>query len=217
MIQNTSILFLVFLLISGKVFATDWTGFYLGVGAGKDSSDSHFDDTNTVDPDPDKTDIGLHAGYRYEFTNNMVVGIAADINPGSGDARRDTFVGPTANSDLESTLGDGQSLLVSAGYAHDRLLPYLTTGVAVIEESFCTFNPVGAATCGVGNINSDDRTGWVIGGGLNYAITDSVILSFEYRYTDFGNQTYPMTGFTSGRINSKLEVHKALFYLSWKF
>ncbi|WP_404989697.1 outer membrane protein [Brucella pseudogrignonensis] len=28
-------------------------------------------------------------------------------------------------------------------------------------------------------------TGWTIGAGVNYAVTDNVIVHFEYRYTDF--------------------------------
>lgn len=33
-------------------------------------------------------------------------------------------------------------------------------------------------------------TGWNIGGGVDYSVTDNLILRAEYRYTDFGSKTF---------------------------
>jgi outer membrane immunogenic protein len=34
---------------------------------------------------------------------------------------------------------------------------------------------------------SDNLDGWQVGGGLEYAITDSISARAEYRYSDFGS------------------------------
>jgi outer membrane immunogenic protein len=39
-----------------------------------------------------------------------------------------------------------------------------------------------------------NRSGWTVGGGLEYAVTDNWSVRAEYRYSDFGHYTdYPFT------------------------
>ena len=50
-----------------------------------------------------------------------------------------------------------------------------------------------------------NRSGWTVGGGLQYAVTDNWSVGAEYRYSDFGHYTdYPFTIFTVGDV---LTVH----------
>src|SRR5262245_4855139 len=64
--------------------AFTWTGFYAGVEAGYAWGDSEADYFAVLPPgvtsmDPDGGLIGGYAGYNYQFPNNVVLGIDADI------------------------------------------------------------------------------------------------------------------------------------------
>ena len=76
------------------------------------------------------------------------------------------------------------SARVRAGYAVDRWLPFVTGGVAFAKYT-ATINaaeqPLEYPRSGKGNL-----VGWTLGGGVNYALTDHVILGAEYRFTNFG-------------------------------
>ncbi len=75
------------------------------------------------------------------------------------------------------------------GIAWDRVLVYATGGVAFGDiNSNIEVNGVDAA--GVPffgqRSRSNDRTGWTVGGGIEYALTPNWSVGAEYRYTDFG-------------------------------
>jgi outer membrane immunogenic protein len=88
------------------------------------------------------------------------------------------------------------------GFAMDRFLVYGTGGVAFVhfnESGTTTYAPsvtdaVVAANPGVtygpyvnGGGYSPTRTGWTVGGGVEYAMSRNVSVGAEYRYTDVGS------------------------------
>ena len=97
-------------------------------------------------------------------------------------------VSATANSGIQ------RSIRGRAGIAWDRALIYATGGVA-----FASFNtsynfignlngsPLinGGGTFNASNDFSNTRTGWTVGGGVDYAVTDNWSVFAEYRYTAF--------------------------------
>jgi outer membrane immunogenic protein len=75
---------------------------------------------------------GVHAGYNYQFSDNMVLGVEADIDYSdmSGDGNL-SFGGVTDSAFSGSSELDWQgSISARLGYAADRFMPYLTGGVA---------------------------------------------------------------------------------------
>ena len=87
------------------------------------------------------------------------------------------------------------------GFAMDRFLVYGTGGVAFVhfnESGTTSYAPsvtdaVTAANPGVtfgpyvnGGGYNPTRTGWTVGGGVEYALSPSVSVGAEYRYTDVG-------------------------------
>jgi outer membrane immunogenic protein len=84
------------------------------------------------------------------------------------------------------------------GYAFDRILVYVTGGAefADVQNTFSSRGIIGAFPGGTDSFSSV-RTGWTLGGGVEYAIADNWSLRAEYRYTDFGRyfdyfaNTYP--------------------------
>ena len=80
------------------------------------------------------------------------------------------------------------SLRGRLGYAWDRLLPFVTGGVALggfTQQSYLW----GGDALGLFNASSSRsslRAGWTLGAGAEWAMTRSWAIRGEYRYTDFG-------------------------------
>jgi outer membrane immunogenic protein len=74
-----------------------------------------------------------------------------------------------------------------AGYAFDRVLVYVTGGIALadIRHSYNLTPPPGFAS----ESESRVRAGWTLGGGVEYAVTRNWSARLEYRYTDYGRRT----------------------------
>jgi len=143
----------------------NWTGVYVGInGGGGWGSDS------------DNTSGGLVGGtlgYNYQL-GQVVFGIEGDID-WSGIKGSETCGGlncDTRNNWLSTVRG-------RLGYAgFDRFLPYVTGGVA--------FGDVKTSVAGFGD-SSKTRTGWTLGGGVEYAIAGPWTAKVEYLYVDLGS------------------------------
>jgi len=86
---------------------------------------------------------------------------------------------------------------VRAGYAMDRFLPYVAAGVAYtkLEGSINGWgeDPATGGKIADSDVSGKDHetfTGWILGVGADYAMTDNVLLRAEYRYSDYGDKTY---------------------------
>jgi outer membrane immunogenic protein len=92
-----------------------------------------------------------------------------------------------------------------AGIAFDRILLYATGGLAVgrlnadytdaIAAGFVT--PAAAAT-GSGGVT---RAGWVIGAGVEGAVTNNWTVKVEYLHVDLGSTGASVTGVTTGSLS----------------
>ena len=146
---------------------------------------------------------GVQTGYNWQFTPNWVAGFEADFNS-MGLNKTDTRVfaathfigdGPIeANTESAtqklSWLGTVRGRL---GFTvlDNRLLAFATGGLAYgkVNDSVQTIGvPNGAAGILV-TANSDSvRTGWTVGGGIEYAFLNHWSAKFEYLYYDLGSQ-----------------------------
>ena len=84
------------------------------------------------------------------------------------------------------------TLRARLGFAIDRTLIYATGGLAYgrVENTF-------ADTTGVGDYasNSSWKTGWTLGGGVEYAFTNNWTAKVEALYFDLGSQTVTSADF----------------------
>jgi outer membrane immunogenic protein len=222
----------------------NWSGCYIGanVGGGWTSNSNTFGD-----PLPDPVTSGFapinigtngsgvvaggQAGCNLQVASNFVVGIEGDfswsgvkgegtVGPIESIPVPGAFPGSFATSTHEvAWVG---SVRGRAGVAFDRLLVYVTAGVAfanlktTADEVFLT---------GVSNPGSLDanRIGWVGGVGLEYAVTYNWIVRGEYLYHQFASDTFvgnrvpvlPTFGveYSTGRTNLSV----ARLALSYKF
>ncbi len=168
--------------------AYNWSGLYVGAQGGYAWGDSHWSDSIGYyhsDIDPDGFFGGIYAGYNYQFANNVVFGIDADINASGIDGSEDLRYGGGVDS-FHALVGDVKytaAVRARLGYAMDRWMPYIAGGLSVSEYEWSLVEDTGY----VDFRNKETFTGWNIGVGAEYAFTDNVIFRGEYRYSDFGS------------------------------
>jgi outer membrane immunogenic protein len=77
------------------------------------------------------------------------------------------------------------------GFAVDRALFYGTAGAAFANVRFSNtylgFSPGGSGNENEASSASQIKTGWVAGGGIDYAVTKNWIVSVEYLHVDLGS------------------------------
>jgi outer membrane immunogenic protein len=152
----------------------DWTGFYAGfnLGYGWGSAESVV---GTLDPTG--WIAGVQAGYNYDL-GSFVVGVEADIQ-WTDMAGSATSGGITATGQLDY-FGTVRGRL---GVAVDQMLPYVTAGLLYGQGTV-------TSTFGGGMTSTVFMTGWAAGAGVDYAISDNLLLRGELLYADYGPETY---------------------------
>lgn len=169
----------------------NWTGGYVGGQVGYAfgaSADYVFEDGNTpaynYSHDSDGFIGGIYAGYNHQFSNNIVLGGEADI--AWSDLEDSSISGGMGIYEAKTNIDWMGSARIRLGYALDRFLPYLTGGIAFgnlnFEERGISFSYLGQADVNL--------TGWTLGAGVEYAVTDNWILRGEYRYTKFSEKNF---------------------------
>lgn len=196
-----------------------WTGGYVGLQAGYAWGDSFHTDENEdrIDYDPRGGFGGAYAGYNYQFSNNVVLGGDADINFSDIDNNRAPFTWGGDTEPDQSHFGTADVKWTGAirgrlGYAIDRFMPYLAGGVAFAKYDVNLDH-------GDGYIHfkrSATLTGWTIGGGVEYAATDNLLLRAEYRYTDYGSERWDDDNWGNG-MDLDLKTNDIRLGVAYKF
>ena len=201
-----------------------WTGIYVGGQVGYAWTSGNFN-VNGFDPitgavivsnfgqQPNGVIGGAHVGYRYQipqwnwFTSSgIVLGLEGSVDGTSltanGAGASDVFfITAHSKNDIQGSIR-GQ-----IGIAWDRALIYATGGVAFggFNTDISAFGSVPAGLPNAGQFFagstsiSTTRTGWTVGGGIEYAITNNWFVRAEYRYTDFGTINEALF---SGQLNT---------------
>jgi outer membrane immunogenic protein len=191
-----------------------WTGFYVGVNAGwawGNNNDSNgvfvpagtFPDAPLASgtlfvPGNDNGNEGFtgggQIGYNYQI-GSFVIGVEADIQGIATDNNNDFFLRPAfiPGDVVVAPTGGVRGLdwfgtvRARAGVAFDRWMVFATGGFAYggggDNNNFC------------GGVffdcnNDDTRTGWTVGGGVEYAFTNNFTARLEGLYVnlDSGNR-----------------------------
>lgn len=216
--------------------AFSWTGFYGGGQIGGSWSDGDFDREVTaknetppnVYVDRRVTDItsksindgnfigGLYAGYNYQFQNNVVIGIDADIawTDNTTKSNKNVPVGEYYSEGYYNKVDQDWLAAVRArlGYAYNRFLPYLSAGVAFTDAEYKRRNT--GPTFDEHYSDSKTLTGYTLGAGVDYAMTDHIILRAEYRYTNFGDDDFSLDGW---KRNVDLKANDLRVGVAYKF
>ncbi|EJF83132.1 outer membrane beta-barrel protein [Candidatus Bartonella washoeensis] len=84
---------------------------------------------------------------------------------------------------------------VRIGFAADRIMPYIAGGIAYTQLQdtvSISLKKQGEQTISSKDLIDETKTmiGYTIGGGVDFAMTDNVLLRAEYRYSDFGKKKF---------------------------
>jgi outer membrane immunogenic protein len=123
--------------------------------------------------------VGGQTGYMWQLPNNIVVGYESDIQ--YSDVRSRRSYGFTIG-DVNNRLEWFGTERLRFGYAFGRFLPYVTGGLSYGKVSAHGTELVGGFVFPVSA--STTHAGWTVGGGLEYAFTDSLSFKAEYLYVE---------------------------------
>ncbi|AQS42224.1 MAG: Outer membrane autotransporter barrel domain-containing protein [Candidatus Tokpelaia hoelldobleri] len=195
--------------------AFSWQGFYAGGQIGGSWGDTDVKTRAGAvktkrSVDPDGFIGGLYAGYNFDAGNNIILGLETDFVWGDlEEKKRGTDYTARLKQEWQG------ATRVRAGYAMDRFLPYVAAGVA--------YGKVKSSLTEAGNADnrwSDDDTftGWTICAGLDYAVTDNILVRLEYRYTDLGDKSYrPAAAFGVDRVKVDYTSNDFRVGVAYKF
>lgn len=161
----------------------NWSGLYGGahIGYGSSEIDATFAAVvpiNSVSTfDLDGLVGGIQFGAQHHFSNNIVLGIEADVSKMSWEDSDSITFPPTINEDAEiETLA---SLRLRAGYAVGEFMPYVTGGVAAAAWQYDYDVP---GVFPAAQDLSETAIGGVVGGGLEWMVLEDVSLGAEGLY-----------------------------------
>jgi outer membrane immunogenic protein len=187
--------------------AYNWTGLYVGGQVGWAwGTEQTTNVTATTSTPPgfidNPTDLsgllgGFYGGYNYQF-NQYLVGVDADYS-WAGVSGKSTDIGPLNGHTLTHSPSLQWLTTVTGrlGYTYDSLLLFVKGGGAWAQFDGDTINTTaGGAFAGVGS-SSDVRSGWTVGGGVEYGVTPHISLKLEYDYVDFATAGYNSTDISS--------------------
>jgi outer membrane immunogenic protein len=191
--------------------AFTWTGFYAGVNAGYNFGDNDATTIGTPGfvglggfvPSTLRTSRdgfigGGQVGYNQQY-GMFVLGIEADLQ--FVDGKRTTSFTSGALGGLTTSAGTQSSYLGTVRgriglTASDRLLVYATGGLAYGNPENTAAVAAPAVGAFWGGSSDSVRTGYAVGGGVEYAFTNNLTAKLEYLYYDLGRRTVTASALT---------------------
>lgn len=151
-----------------------WTGFYIGINGGYGWGKSDWDGF-LGNADPRGGLVGGTIGYNWQ-TGPWVFGLEGDVDWADLKGSFTNLACPFGCQTKVQWLATARGRV---GYAWDRIMPYITGGLAVGEVQ---------ANPGLGFLGaSETNAGWTIGAGVEAAITNNFTAKVEYLYVDLGD------------------------------
>lgn len=187
-------------------YGPTWAGVYVGINGGYGLSANNSTiyayandpgvgaTTTSATTDYDKSGGfgGGQIGYNFQ-RGRVVYGVEADIQGagigGSGSAFASAG-GITSSPSRDSNLDWFGTVRGRVGYSYDRALFYFTAGFAyggTHGSASMAMNDNGAPYNFTHNVSAT-QTGYVLGGGIEYALTPAWSVKGEYQYIDLGGE-----------------------------
>jgi outer membrane immunogenic protein len=182
-----------------------WTGFYIGGNFGgawnhRNVTDSFFG-LNLSNSSNEGVFIGGgQLGFNYQF-NNIVLGVEWDFDwAGNNDNTVSGIVAPGIGG-IQVTSNNGWITTVAArfGVTYDHWLFYGKAGGGWIGNNKVTVTSV-ANGASVTAFDNNSNNGWLVGAGIEWALTSNWSVKVEYDYLGLSSQTFivPAGGFFAG-------------------
>lgn len=161
-----------------------WTGFYGGVTAGYSMGSGEVTNTS-VDVTQSVDDVsgfigGIQAGYDFQI-GSVILGAAADYAFTNAEGSRTVLfleTPTTGTIEIDSTA----TFRARLGYVFsDAIMGYLTGGVAMSDYT------VSVETSVFSDSEDQTATGYVVGAGAEYRLTENITSFGEYRYYSYNS------------------------------
>lgn len=193
--------------------ANRWTGFYLGghVGYGTGT----FGDGTQPLPSQgvffphSLTGLiaGYQAGYNWQLSNNVVLGLEADVSLTSPLDRPQLRPAP-----FNTTFDYFGTVHGRVGYAFGSLLPYVTGGLAFGGTHIDLNDAAGGPLVRRGRAH----LGWAVGAGVEVALRDGWSSKLEYTHLHLGAQTYGLADIPLPDVRVAPDIHTVRLGLNYK-
>ena len=184
--------------------AVNWTGFYAGANLGTWAAGRRRP-TRARSPIcllgrkfsflTNEASVGLQTGYDIQF-GAVVFGPEVDVGTfgvrGSAPyfpTQPDTYIIGRASYDVTTR--------ARVGYAFEQALVYATGGVIFTDAHDQLFS-----FSNVQSPNAAAKAGWVIGGGVEYALTPQWSIKGEYLHYDLGDMTVTTTNAVNYKVSN---------------
>ena len=157
----------------------NWTGVYVGINGGGGWGRSDF--SGALAGSNFRTSggmVGGTLGYNYQV-GQTVFGVETDLDWSNVKGSATCAVGVVCET-RNNWLGTARGRI---GYAFDRVMPYVTGGLA--------YGGVKNTVTGAGDTTST-KAGYALGGGMEAAISGPWTAKVEYLYADLGRTSAPL-------------------------
>ncbi len=159
----------------------------------------------TVNPGPNGVLVGAQIGCDYQFAGSPVV-IGIEGSASGSTMKANTPVGlPLSVPDVAAVQANTDflaSVTARIGYAFDNVLVYGKAGAALAGDKYEVSGSFGGAPYDFRGL--ENRAGWTVGAGVDWAFAQNWSATFEYDYYGFGSTTVnmfdPINGFV-GPVN----------------
>ncbi|WP_172123248.1 outer membrane beta-barrel protein [Devosia sp. 919] len=205
------------LYVEGPVYAepnkdaNPWSRPYLGVFGGIASGQIEY----SGEPDIGNLSLtagGLEAGIRagFDYTQgNFLVGAIADVAITNIGIKAEGGLNGIGSGTIEETLRGVATIRGRLGVTQKNNLFYAHGGAAVGSVV------IEADGDEVPGINDNQRIGYVVGVGYEYAIGEHATLQTEYSYTNFGE--FELAGSGGFSLADAIAYHKITSGLNMRF
>ena len=179
---------------------SDWTGPYAGAVAGgvcMDTMTTLYQDlgkNGTIDNTFSDLPLngcgwtgGLVAGFNYQL-DNVVLGLEGDWTWGGKTGEHTDVIAPGNIERDHFKIKWQASLRARLGFlTTDKTLLYVTGGVGWLRGKAYETSPDTVS-------DQNTHTGYVIGGGIEHALTENLHLRAEYLYSSYKAKSYHLVG-----------------------
>ncbi|MBI1868837.1 MAG: porin family protein [Methylocystis sp.] len=158
-----------------------WQGLYLGLNAGYGLAAFQNDGADLLGR-PRGGMVGFTGGYNFVFAQNFLLGLEADFDFTNMKASQMPFFGLAGTGAVDDIF----TLRARAGYTLDRALLYATGGFAGSRDTASVSN----VSTGFSGRQSTFQTGWAVGAGLEFMLTNNLSAKGEYLFTSVGSDRF---------------------------
>ena len=176
----------------------DWTGLYFGGHLGAGMLEDTYTQGATTPLLANGTTTNVHPlgvlgggqiGVNYEFAPWVIGAEGSYTVSGINNNNTATSLEPATGVRMTSAPRWLAAATVRAGYAANTLLFYVKGGAAWMHVDYTEDILVGGVTFSTSRL-MQNRAGFVVGGGLEYGMTENLSAKLEYDFYDFGSANY---------------------------